>query len=100
MNRRLGQGEASVYPTVTKKPTETVWREVLQHQMNRRTVGVMRRNSCVREPQRLRDVGGAPDEAMLLKSRRQFIRRSTFQRAVSQRLAECLGYLYPLHSLI
>jgi hypothetical protein len=23
--------------------------------------------------------------------RRQFIRRSTFQRAVSQRLAECLG---------
>jgi hypothetical protein len=39
MNRRLGQGEASVYPTVTKKPTETIWREVLQHQMNRRTVG-------------------------------------------------------------
>jgi hypothetical protein len=24
MNRCLGQGEASVYPTVTKKPTETV----------------------------------------------------------------------------
>jgi hypothetical protein len=30
---------------------------------------------------------------MLLKSRHRFIRRSTFQRAVSQRLAECLGLL-------
>jgi hypothetical protein len=39
MNRRLGQVEASVYSTVTKKPTKTVWREVLQHRMNRRTVG-------------------------------------------------------------
>jgi hypothetical protein len=73
MNRRLGQGEALVYPTVTKNPTETVWREVLQHQMNRRTVGAMRRSSCVRELQRLRDMGGAPDEPMLLKSRRRFI---------------------------
>jgi hypothetical protein len=63
--------------------------------MNRRTVGVMRRNSCVREPQRLRDVRGAPDEPMLLKSRRRFIRQSTFHRVVSQRLAECLGLFIP-----
>jgi hypothetical protein len=39
--------------------------------------------------------GGAPDEPMLLKSRRQFILRSTFQWAVSQRLAECLGLSIP-----
>jgi hypothetical protein len=39
MNKRLGQGEASVYTAVIKKPTETVWREVLQHRMNRHTVG-------------------------------------------------------------
>jgi hypothetical protein len=32
--------EESVYPTVSKKPTETFWRQVLQHRMNRHTVNV------------------------------------------------------------
>jgi hypothetical protein len=40
-------------------------------------------------------MGGAPDEPMPRKSRRQFIRQSTFQRAVSQRLAECPGLFIP-----
>jgi hypothetical protein len=39
MIRRLGQGEASVYPTVAWKLTETTWPRGLQHRMNRRTVG-------------------------------------------------------------
>jgi hypothetical protein len=67
----------------------------LQHRMNRRTVSAYHQSSSVREPQRLSDVGGAPDEPILLKSRRRFIRRSTFQRAVCQRLAECLGLFIP-----
>jgi hypothetical protein len=40
-------GSAAVYPMVSKKPTETVWREVLQHWMNRHTVGVLRQSSRV-----------------------------------------------------
>jgi hypothetical protein len=95
MNRRLGSEIASVYPTVTKMHTVRVWRSVLQHRMIRRTVGAERRSSSVKETQRISDVGGAPDEPMLLKSRRRFIRRSPFQRAVSQRLAECLGLFIP-----
>jgi hypothetical protein len=64
MIRRLGQDEASVYPTVEWKLTEATWTRGLQHRMIRRTVGALHRSSCVREPQRLRDVGGAPDEPM------------------------------------
>jgi hypothetical protein len=95
MNRRLGQGEASVYPTVAWKLTETFWPWGLQHQMNRRAISAYRQSSSVRESQRLSDDGGAPDEPMLLKSRRRFIRRSTYQRAASQWLAECLGLFIP-----
>jgi hypothetical protein len=40
MIRRLGQGEASVYPTVAWKLTEATWSRGLQHRMIRRTVGV------------------------------------------------------------
>jgi hypothetical protein len=61
------------------------WREVLQHRKNRRTVGVWRRSSSVREPQRLRDVGRAPDEPMLLKSRRG----SSDGQLFSEPLANC-----------
>jgi hypothetical protein len=95
MNRRLGSEIASVYPTVTKKPTETIWSRGLQHRMKQLCIGAYRRSSFVREPQRLSDVGGAPDEPMLLKSRHRFIWWSTFQRAVSQRLLECLGLFIP-----
>jgi hypothetical protein len=95
MNRHLGQGEASIYPTVVWKLTETILPRGIQHRMNRRTVNAMRRNSYVRELQRLRDVGGASDELMLLKSRRRFIRRSNFQWAVSQQLVECLRLFIP-----
>jgi hypothetical protein len=95
MNWHLGQGEVLVYPTVTWKLPETFWSRGVQHRMNRCTVGVMRQSSCVRELQRLCDVGGAPDEPMLLKSRRPFIWWSTFQWVVSQRLAECLGLFIP-----
>jgi hypothetical protein len=62
MIRRLGKGEASVYPTADWKLTEATWMRGLQHRMIRRTVGALRRSSCVREPQRLSDVGGAPNE--------------------------------------
>jgi hypothetical protein len=41
--------------------------------------GVLHWSSSVREPQRLSDVGGPPDELMLLKSKCRFIRWSTFQ---------------------
>jgi hypothetical protein len=88
---RWTNGSAVVYLTVMWKLTETFWPWGLQHRMNRRTVGAKRQCSSHRELQRLRDVGGAPDEPMLLKSNHRFIRRSTFQWAVSQQLAECLG---------
>jgi hypothetical protein len=39
MTRRLGQGEASVYPTAAWKLTEATWMRGLQHRMNRHTVG-------------------------------------------------------------
>jgi hypothetical protein len=40
-------GSAAVHPTVAWKLTETVWPQGLQHWLNRRCIGVMRRNSCV-----------------------------------------------------
>jgi hypothetical protein len=88
-------GTPSVYPTLSLNQDRDAPRQALQHRMNRRTVDAQRRSSSVREPQQLSDVGGASDEPMLLKSRRRFIRRSTFQRVVSQRLAECLGLFIP-----
>jgi hypothetical protein len=39
MIRRLGQDEASVYPTVAWKLTEVTWTRGLQHRMDLRTVG-------------------------------------------------------------
>jgi hypothetical protein len=95
MNRRHDQRRRQYIRRLYLKHTIPSRVRSLQHRMNRRTVSVMRRSSCVREPQRLRDVREAPDEPMLLKSRRRFIRQFTFQRAVSQRLAECLGLFIP-----
>jgi hypothetical protein len=47
MNRHLSQREVTVYLTVVWKLPETFWPQGLQHRMNRRTVGIMRRSSCV-----------------------------------------------------
>jgi hypothetical protein len=87
MNRRLSQGEASVYPTVTWKLPETFWPRGLQHRMNRRTVGVMCRSSCV-------------SESSTAKWRRghRMNRCYLFQWPLANGSLD--AYLYPLHSPI
>jgi hypothetical protein len=76
-------GSIVVHPTVSWKLTvgsghgvfNTGWSDVASVH----SVGV----NLTEEPQRLSDVGGAPDEPMLLKSRRWFIRRSTFSEPLA-----------------
>jgi hypothetical protein len=92
---RLSQDEASVYPTVEWKLTKAAWARSLQHQMIRRTVGALRRSSCVREPQRLRDVGGAPDEPTPWKSIPSDHPMVLLSAAFSQLLVWCLGLFIP-----
>jgi hypothetical protein len=86
MIRHLGQGEASVYPTVAWKQTEVTWTWGLQHRMIGRTVDALRQSSCVREPQRLCGEGGAPDELTPWKSIASDHPTVVLSAALSQRL--------------
>jgi hypothetical protein len=92
MNRHLGQGEASVYPTVAWKLPETFWTRGLQHRMNRRTVGVMRRSSCVSKSPTTTWRGGQPTPRKSIASIHPTLH---FSVTVSQRLFGCLGLFIP-----
>jgi hypothetical protein len=95
MNRRLGQGEASVYPTVAWKITETTWPRGLQHRMNRRTVGVMRRSSCVSGSSTAKVTWRAPDEPTPRKIIASVHPTLPFQWPLANSSLDALGYLYP-----
>jgi hypothetical protein len=92
---RLGQDEASVYPTVAWKLTEVTWTRGLQHRMIRRSVGAWRRSRCVREPQWLCGEGGALDELTPWKSIASDHPTVPLSAAFSQRLVWCLGLFIP-----
>jgi hypothetical protein len=94
MNRRLGQGEASVYPTVAWKLQETFWPWGLQHWMNQRTVGVMRKSSCVSGSSTAK-TWRAPDELTPRKTIASVHPTLPFSVVVSQRLFGCLGLFIP-----
>jgi hypothetical protein len=60
-----------------------------------RTESIPKLSSCVREPQRLRDVGGAPDEPTPWKSIASDHPTVPFSVDVNQRLVWCLGLFIP-----
>jgi hypothetical protein len=95
MNRRLGQGEASVYLTVAWKLIETTWPRGLQHQMNQRTVGVMRRSSSVSGSSTTKVTWRAPDEPTPRKSIASVHPTLPFQWPLANGSLDALCYLYP-----
>jgi hypothetical protein len=90
--QRLGLEIASVYLTVMKKPTETFWRQVLQHRMIRRTVGVEQLCQQIFSGYM---TWRAPDELTPRKSIALVHPMLPFLVVVSQRLFEFLRLFIP-----